>query len=165
VHKKIAYGGIATALCVIMLVLSSYLPTLKAATLFSASAVVYIYCMITNPKAAFAMYLASSVLGFLIVSAASPVILLSFAICFGNYPVIRGFIERKNIVLSTVLKLLAYTVYFALMFYATKHFLVMPLPFAWWILYALGAVLFFAYDFLLKSTGEYIFRIFYTLKH
>lgn len=163
-HKKIAYGGISTALAVIMLVFSTYLPTAKAATLFAASALVYGFRLICGVRASFAMYAASAILGFLLSSGASPAIAAAFIICFGNYPVLRCLTENRPLSVMIILRAVLYTVYFALAFWVFKYLIPVEFPFSPVILYGAGAVLFAMYDVLLKYTGDYIVQLFYRIK-
>ena len=163
-HKKIAYGGMATALAVIMLVFSTYLPTAKAATLFAASALVYGYRLISGVRASFAMYAASAVLGFLLSSGAEPVIAVSYAVCFGNYPVLRCFTEGRPITVTVILRTVLYAVYFVLAYGVFKYLIPVVMPFSPIVLFIGGAVLFAVYDVLLKYTGEYILQLFYRIK-
>lgn len=163
-HKKIAYGGMATALAVIMLLLSMYFPTGKAASLFAASALVYGFRLICGVKASLAMYIASAILGFLLSSGASPTIAASFIICFGNYPVLRYFTENKPIAFVIIMRAVLYSVYFALVLVVFKYFIPVVFPLSPVLLYIAGAVLFAAYDVLLKYTGEYIAGLFYRIK-
>lgn len=163
-HKKVSYGGMATALAVILLAFSVYLPTAKAATLFAASALVYTYRRISGVKAAFAMYAATSALAFLLTAGAFSIVTASFIICFGNYPVIRYFTENKNTVVLIVLRALLYSAYFVCVYIIAHYFMPAELPFSVFILYFAGAVVFIAYDVLLNYTGIYLEQLFYRIK-
>jgi len=163
-HKKVSYGGIATALAVLLLALSAYFPTGKAATLFASSAMVYAYRRISGVKAAFAMYAATAVLAFFLTAGAFSLITASFIICFGNYPVIRYFTENQNIVLKVAVRAALYSIYFAVVYGVVKYFMPAELPFSVLILYLAGAVAFTAYDVLLKYTGIYLEQLFYRIK-
>jgi len=154
----------ATALAVILLAFSVYIPTAKAATLFAASALVYAYRRLCGVKAAFAMYAATAVLAFLLTAGAFSLITASFIICFGNYPVIRYFTENKNILLMIIIKAVLYSIYFALVYSAVKYFMPASLPFSAVLLYLAGIGAFVAYDVLLKYTGIYIEGLFYRIK-
>lgn len=163
-QKKIAYGGMATALSVIMLVFSAYFPSGKAAALFLSSAIVYAFRIVMGSKAALAVYIASAILGFLLSFGASPVIAVSFAICFGSYPVLRYFTENKPIAFVIALRALLYIIYFAIVITVFKYLIPVAFPLSEALMFALGAVLFVGYDVLLKYTGEYIVQLFYRIK-
>ena len=158
-QKKIAYGGIASALCIILLAMSSYLPTLKAATLFSASVIPYVVCKFLNIKSAFLMYGATAILAFLICQSGSPEVAFSFGICFGNYPVFAAILERKNLIFKLISKMLLYTLYFIAVYLVFTKLLLLPLPWSPFILFALGIFVFAIYDYLIQRTGEYLLYI------
>lgn len=163
-HKKIAYGGMTTALAVLMLVLSAYLPTAKAATLFLASALVYGYRLTVGVKASALVYGASAILGFLICFGASPFISISYVICFGNYPVLRKFTENRPVFAKVILRGILYSLYFGAVLNVSKYFIPDALMFSPLVLYIIGAVLFAAYDVLLFHTGGQMLRLFYQIK-
>ena len=163
-HKKVSYGGIATALAVLLLALSAYFPTGKAATLFASSALVYAYRRVDGIKAAFAMYGATAILAFLITAGSFSLITASFIICFGNYPVIRYFTENKKPGLMVALRAILYSIYFAVMYGVIKYFMPIEIPFSVLLLYLAGAVVFIGYDVLLRYTGIYIEGLFYRIR-
>lgn len=154
-QKKIAYGGLTTALCVIMIVGSAYLPTGKAALLFMASFAVYLLTLCTDKKTAGVCYAASSIVIFLITSFTNPLITVSFVLCFGNYPILKTLFEKCKLVLAIILKFLAYTVYFCAVYYSVTILFDVVIPYAVFVLYLGGVVAFAFYDFLLSYTGKY----------
>ncbi len=158
-HKKISYGGIGTALCIIFVWLAVYLPTGKAALVFAASLLVYIMCYELDRKTAFTMYLASSALSFLFLLGASPVIVSAYIICFGNYPIIKTFFDTKKLSLQILCKFIMYTLYFASVYTVMKLALNLTLPYALPVLYMGGIVLFGFYDTLLYQTGRYAYSL------
>ena len=155
-QKKIAYGGMAAALCVILLALSSYLPTLKAATLFMASVIPYVVFRFVDGKTAFLVYFASAVLGFFLCQAGSPVIVVAYCVCFGNYPVFSALLANKTLVMQVIFKTLLYVIYFLTIFLIFTKVLFLPLPYSSYLLFGAGAVAFAVYDFLIPRTGEYL---------
>lgn len=158
-QKKIAYGGVASALCIILLAMSSYLPTLKAATLFAASVIPYAVCKFLSVKTAFLMYGATAILAFIICQSGSPEVAFSFGICFGNYPVFAAILERKSLSFSFISKILLYTIYFIAVYLVFTKLLLISLPWSPLILFALGIIVFAVYDYLIKRTGNYLLYI------
>lgn len=158
-HKKVSYGGLGCALAVLFIAMSAYLPTLKAATLFVASLITHIVVCFTNKKTGIIMYGAASILAFLICQSASPVIVFSYIICFGNYPVIKKVFETQNVKLAYLLKVLSYIIYFSVVYFAFTAFLKVNIPFSPYFLALGGLVLFFAYDFLLEYAGMYFMNL------
>ena len=163
-HKKIAYGGMATALVVILLVFSAYFPSGKAAALFLASATLYAFRIVMGIKASVAVYMASAILGLLLAFGASPVISVSFAICFGSYPVLRYITENKSPLFMIFMRAVLYAVYFVIVAMVFKYLVPIAFPISEILLFFVCAVLFVGYDVLLKYTGEYIVQLFYRIK-
>ncbi len=160
-HKKVSYGGLATALSVILLLMSGYLPSGKAATMFMASVTVFVMCTLTNKKTAFVIYAATTLLSMLIIPSALAV-LLSYGICFGNYPVIKTYLEQKTTVLGQILsKMVIYTIYFFLVYAAFVFVAGFSIPYAVFIMYFCGIIVFAFYDWLLTYTGIYILSRFF----
>lgn len=158
-HKKISYGGIGTAICIILIYLAVYLPTGKAALVFVSSLLVYIMCYEIDKKTAFTMYLASSVLAFLLLLGASPVIVSSYIICFGNYPLLKTFFDTKRPCLQVLYKFIMYTLYFISVYAASKLAFNLTLPYALPLLYIGGIAVFGFYDWLLSQTGRYAYSL------
>lgn len=155
-QKKVAYGGMATALCIILLAMSSYLPTLKAATLFMASVIPYVVYRSTDGKTAFLVYASSAILGFLLCQSGSPAIVAAYCICFGNYPVFLALLANRRFALQITAKIILYIVYFVAVFLIFTKVLIIPLPYSSYLLFGAGAVAFAVYDFLMLRTGEYL---------
>ena len=155
-QKKVAYGGLASALCIILLAMSSYLPTLKAATLFMASVISYVVYRITDGKTAFLAYASSAILGFFLCQSGSPVIVVAYCVCFGNYPIFAALLLNRNITMQLIVKAILYIVYFFAVFFIFTKVLIIPLPYSSYLLFGAGAVAFAAYDFLVLRTGEYL---------
>lgn len=153
-QKKITYGGIGAALCVLVLVISAYLPTGRAASLFIASVLCYTMCYLSDCRTAVTMYVASTLLSFIFMPSSSTIV--SFAICFGNYPIIKSYIDTKPQKFCFVLKFVLYTIYFLAVYFVFKHILNITIPYVPFILYAFGVLVFYFYDWLLVSTGRYI---------
>lgn len=156
-HKKISYGGIGTALTIIFVSLSVYLPTGKAALVFVSSLLVYVMCCETDRKTAFVMYLASSALNFLLLLGSSPVIVSAYIICFGNYPLAKTFLDTKMLSLRILCKFVMYTLYFFAMYAVIKFIINLNLPYGLPLLYISGIAVFGFYDYLLSYTGRYAY--------
>lgn len=158
-NKNIAYGGMGTSLAVLMLALSAYLPTGKAATLFLASLTLYVISLYTNVKTAIIVYVASSVLSVLIAPGGIGGNIISFIICFGNYPVIKTTLDKLKLPISILFKFILYTVYYAVVYLVFTFVFNISIPYAVWMLYLGGIFVFAFYDYLLHSTGLYVMNI------
>ncbi len=157
-QKKISYGGLGCALCVILLAMSSYLPTLKVATLFAASVIPYVVCRVTSTGTAFAMYGAASILSFLICQSGSPTVVAAFILCFGNYPVLKAIVDKKAFIPQNALKIALYIIYFFVVYFVFTKVLIIPVIYSPAILFVVGVIVFYLYDFLIMQTGVYLIQ-------
>ena len=155
-QRKIAYGGMGAALCLLLLAGSVYLPTGKAALLFLSSLVIYMLTFLTDKKTALICYVAAAALSVVFTSLSSVLITLSFGVCFGNYPVLKCYIDTRKFVLSLIIKFAAYSVYFFAVYFSFVLLFEGTLPYVWWILYFAGVAVFAFYDILLAQTGRYV---------
>ncbi len=158
-QKNVSYGGLGCALGIIFLTMSAYLPTLKAATLFLSSALVYVMLFKIGFKWTFVMYAATAILAFFVCQSASPAITASYIICFGNYPVVKVWLDRRKTVINYGAKLVFYTLYFFAVYYVFVNVLSLPVDYSVVLLYGLGLVVFYFYDYLLLSTGRYLMNL------
>lgn len=155
-HKRISYGGMGCALCVILLAMASYLPTGRAATLFLASLLSYVMCFAAGKKTALIMYGAASALSMLIFPGGSLGIVISYVICFGNYPILKTIIDAKPLGLQIIFKLVLYGIYFAVVYAVFKLIINQAIPYAPVLLFLGGIFVFAFYDYLILYTGRYI---------
>ncbi len=158
-NKKLALGGIGTALGVLFLALSAYLPTGRAACLFIASLVSYIIACMADKKTAFIMFLATSVLSVFISPAGIASAVIVYIICFGNYPIIKHYLDIKPMFIALISKILCYTVYCIIVYLAFSYALNINIPYAPVALYFVGIFVFAFYDFLLSYAGKYALGI------
>ena len=160
-NKKLAYGGIGTALSVVFLALCAYLPTGRAASLFLSSLVSYIIACMTDKKTALMMFVASAVLSVVISPAGMLSVAAVYIICFGNYPILKNYIDLKPAVVNIFLKFVCYTIYALVTYTVFLKVLNIKITYNAAILYILGALLFAFYDFLIAYTGKYALGILY----
>ncbi len=158
-YKNIAYGGVFAALSVLLITLAAYLPSAKAALLFSASLAVFVLAEISGVRTAAVMYAAVSVLGFLTARGASPVVIITYTVCFGSYPLFKKLLSRQSMIFSIIIKVLLYTLYFAVLFVILKFFVSVDFKYSTVLLFAAGAPVFAFYDVLLDRTGEYALKL------
>ncbi len=158
-HKQAAYGGVFTALGILLITLAAYLPSAKAAALFAASLAVFVLTDISGVRTALLSYAATAILGIVISNGASPAVIVSYAVCFGNYPVFKKVLDGKKCVFSVIFKAVLYIVYFAAVFVIFKMFIKVDLMYSTSILFVAGAALFAFYDILLARTKAYALNI------
>lgn len=160
-HKKVSYGGVGTALGIVLILIMSYVPSGRAALLFAASAIIYLMGKITDKRTSLLAYIATSLVAFLIVPSASPVLLWSYIICFGNFPIIRQILENKNKLIGIICKFILYIFYFAGVYFTCTLIANVDFGYGVWLFFALGVPVFFFYDWLLFKTGSYAFQKFF----
>lgn len=158
-HKKVSVGAMGAALAAVLIILSSYLPTGRAAMLFAASAAVYTAGLVGGAKTAAAAYAASSLIAALLSAWASPNIIAAYIICFGNYPFFKQIFAAKTLLVRALIKSALYIAYFAAAYAVFKYFIPADMKFSPAILFIIGAFLFAAYDILLGRIGEYASNI------
>jgi len=147
--KKIAYGGILTALSLVILYLAFYLPTLRLTMYFFASIIPGIMLLEMGVSQAWILYGATSLLAFMLLGNSSGVIFYLFV--FGLYPIVKYYVEKiKKISVEIVLKLLFFNGAVALIYTIWKKIfvaeIIINIPIKW----TLVAVqpLFIFYDYL-----------------
>ncbi|MFL0268508.1 hypothetical protein [Candidatus Clostridium radicumherbarum] len=119
--RFIARGGILTAIGVLMLYLSTISPTSKVYILGAASCLIPISVLLTNIRNSFIVYIATSLISFLMLGFKGSVI--AYIIFFGLYGFIKYYIERlRNIPLEIILKLVYFNISIGILFYLYKLF-------------------------------------------
>ena len=143
---KITGGGLSAALCLILLFGASYVPNLKFAFLFASSIVMGICLLKYKLSASLVCYIASSALALFILP--NKFIALAFIVLFGNYPIVKLYIERiRKIFLEYFLKFIFANIYLFLFYVALKALGEQAFfDFSIYILYACGIVLLLFYD-------------------
>lgn len=92
--RKIAFGGILTALCVVLIYLATYIPTGKLGLYALASVTIAIAVIELDVKLGAVVYTASTILIFLLTGSINT--LLLFTLFFGCYPLLKYYIEKQR---------------------------------------------------------------------
>ena len=145
--KKVAFGGLMTAMSVVVLYLSSVLPTLKLTACVISSVIVCITMLKSGSLTAILVYAASAVVSLMI--SPDKTIALSYALVFGNYPILKAFIERKNnLFVEWIVKIILFAVYA----YAVSMLseLLFSQAIVWYVVFVLVLVGGILYDFALS---------------
>ncbi|MGB7603923.1 MAG: hypothetical protein WBL93_00445 [Lutisporaceae bacterium] len=107
--RKVAFGGILTALCVVIVYIAAYLPTGKLGMYAISSLIIACAVIELGVKWGTVTYVASAALIFLLTGSINAFLL--FVLFFGGYPIIKYHIEKLSSVKSEiVLKLVAINV-------------------------------------------------------
>lgn len=119
--KFIARGGILTALGVMLLYISTISPTSKVYILGVASCLIPLSVLLTDIKNSFVVYIATSLLSFLILGFKGSVI--AYVSFFGLYGFIKYYIEKlRNIPIEIFFKLLFFNISVGIIFSFYKLF-------------------------------------------
>ncbi len=120
--RKVAFGGILTAVAVVLLFLSSVLPSGRFVLPIAAGLVIFVAAREFSGSLGVIVYIAVSLLGFLVCADKTGV--LCFTLIFGYYPLIKRKINYiKNKLAVWVLKFLLFTVVFVAFMLISKYVL------------------------------------------
>lgn len=149
---KVSMGGVVAALCLVLMLLTSVIPFGTYA--FPAFAGILLVLLVFNLgyPYAFAVYIITAVLSFLLVADKEAALL--FAVFLGYYPIVKGLIERlKSKVWQYVIKFLLFNATMIGAFYIGTSLLSIPkesfnifgvyLP---WLFLIIGNGVFIIYD-------------------
>ena len=155
--NKITGGGICAALSIIMLMLSSVIPNLKLAFLFASSIIVGICLLRYKLATTLACYIATSVIAIFILP--NKFIGMAFFVLFGNYPIIKLYIEKtKNIIVEYVVKFAVANIYLIAVYVILRALESYSIfDFNIYLLYFVGIVLLLFYDL----TFSFVINAFY----
>lgn len=163
--SKTALGGIVAALSVVMMFLTTVIPTLTYALPAAAGILLVVMVIDVDKKWAFGVYAAVSILSLLILPDKEAAVMYVFF--FGHYPIVKAILEGKcKGVLLWVLKFVIFNVSVVAGYLVILY--VFQLPFdemeeygqwAAWGLLGLGNIVFIVYDIALsRLTTLYILK-------
>ena len=143
--KRLARLAILTALGTVLLVLGSVLPTGRLALIALSSLSVCVALMMYGIRWSLVVFALTAALGALLFPGASAVMYLAF---FGYYPIAKSLFERLHKLWQVwackfALYTFAFVIYWLL---ARAVFTFTGGELAWYVLYPLGAVVFWLYD-------------------
>lgn len=164
--RRIAFGGILTALCVVLIYLAAYMPTGKLGLYALSSVTIAIAVVELDIRLGALVYAGSALLIFLLTGNINA--LLLFTLFFGSYPLLKYYIERqRNAAVEMLLKFAAFNLLALLGFFIFKLlFGISPInlaSYSIWILVGFivaGQFIFLIYDYILsRLISYYINRI------
>ncbi|GAA3655510.1 hypothetical protein [Asaccharospora irregularis] len=149
--KKVAYGGILLAVNIILLLFLNIIPTNTLLIMGLASLPISIVIMEFGPKSGVAFYIASIVLGFIVMTNKSHWVIYVFT--FGVYGLIKYIIERDlPVYVEILLKLVFANIVLVFLYFILKPFLYIPVKLG---LIAMFEVVFILYDYMYSSFIDY----------
>ena len=154
--KIIALGGFVTLFSVVSLYLASIVPTNRLFFLALSSFFISLIVIEHGLKHALVVYLASSLLSFIIIP--SKLIVLPYIVFFGYYAVIKSLIERtNNLLIEWIIKLLTYNIAMYVIYLLTSKMffdsITVKLPI--WAVFVAIQVIFILYDYCFSLAIQY----------
>lgn len=141
--KKIAYSGILLAVDILLFVMLNVFQTNTIFILGLASLPIAIIIMNWGPKTGAIFYIASVILGFMVINNKAHWIIYVFT--FGVYGLIKYLIEQERpIYVEYILKLVYANIALAIVYFIVKQFVYVPKQ---WYLILLFEVVFLVYDY------------------
>lgn len=147
--KKMAYGGFYTAITILLLYLSSMLPTSKLALLTIVSSIIPLSLMTTGMKNTLIVYSSSFVISFFMGLREMSLLYLLF---FGIYGIVKYYIEKiSKLLIEIILKLISFNISLVIILFILKTTVInisnITLPF--YALIILAQFTFLIYDYCL----------------
>ncbi len=160
---KTALGGIITALSVVLMFMTSVIPTLTYALPAAAGFLITLVVIEIDKKWAVGVYAAVSILSILLVADKEAALMYIFF--FGYYPILKAVFEKKfKSVLLWLLKFAVFNVGVICAFFITTYVFMIPFDemeeygsVAAWGLLAAGNVIFLLYDFAMSNLIQLYF--------
>lgn len=149
---------------VVLLYVACVIPTLKLTLCAVSSALICIVMVKYGARGSAAVYLACSAVTFII--AADKAVALGYFLFFGNYPIIKAFIERReNIVTEWIIKILVFAIYAVGAYAAATIFFpsVLTFEYSLWLTFAAVIAVAAVYDMALSMIISEITRRFSNL--
>lgn len=154
--RKVALGGLVTALAVICLYLSNVLPTNRL--FFYALSTVFLLAVVVEhgPASAFVVYAATTLVAAILLP--NKISLIPYILFFGYYGIFKHFVEKiQHFILEWILKLLAFTAAMGVTYWLVSSVffqsVTFKFPLGWMVL--LAEVIFIIYDIAYSLAAKY----------
>ena len=161
--RKFTVASIMSALAVVCIFGSAYLPTGRIALLAITSMCILVTVAECGVKFAWLQYAATSLLAILLIPFKFQVLL--FIALLGYYPILKLHIERINILwIEWLVKILFFNALLVVIYFIFKYFLLQYVSFGaifdivisnTWIVILIAEVVFVVYDYLLSFFAHY----------
>ena len=140
--RKIAYSGILLAINLILLILINVIPINTLFLMGLASLPISIIIMEYGPKNGFIFYIASVILGFIVINSKFQWVVNTFT--FGIYGLIKYMIERdRPVYIEYIFKILFANIAILIVYIILKPFVYIPINFLTILVFE---ILFIVYD-------------------
>lgn len=157
--KYIAESGVLIALTLVILFSTSILTISTLSILTVASCLIPIAIIRTSIKNAILVYIASSILSFILIPTN---IAIYYTLFFGIYGIIKHIIEKvRNMPLEILFKLISFNVLLGITYFITKSFLSFVYPdISLWLLWLAAQIVFLIYDYALTMAISFFLNRF-----
>jgi len=158
-NKKIAFGAVFSALCIMLLAIGSLITTLDISLAVYAGLIILVALIEYKDKTAWLMYFTVSVLSLIILPEKSSA--LMFALFCGFYPMMKKYFEALHYVTAWVVKISFFNTTLLIFILAAKHLFMLNIEAAEFeiVFIALANVCFVLYDIVMTRL-----IVFYVLK-
>ncbi len=155
--SKTAIGGVVTALSIVLMFLTSVIPTLTYALPAAAGFLITLIVIEIDKKWALGVYAAVSLLSVLLIADKEAAVM--YIMFFGYYPIVKAIFEKHfHSVLLWILKFLVFNAGAVSAFFISTYVFMVPFEemekygaVAAWGLLAAGNVIFLLYDFAMSN--------------
>lgn len=149
--RKVAYGGILLAINIILLLLINVIPINTLFIMGLASLPISIVIMEWGPKSGVAFYIASVVLGFIVMANKAHWVL--YILTFGLYGIVKYMIEQdRSVYIEYLLKIMFANIIIVAIYFLLKPFVYIPINI---ITILVFEVVFIVYDHVYTLFIEY----------
>lgn len=122
---KVAFGGVISALSIVLMFMTGIIPTLTYAVPAIAGALLIALSIEISPKFAVTVYAAVSILSLLVVADKEAAVM--YAAFFGCYPILKGFIEKKTKgIVSWIIKYAFFNIAVIVAFFVSSKVFMIP---------------------------------------
>lgn len=159
--KNIALGGTLSSLTIILLYLTSILPTSRLFLLVVCSLFTAVIIIETGIKNGWLFYFATSIIGFFLIPDKAIAVLYIFL--FGIYGLLKAYVEKnsRSKFFEYIAKLILYNMLLLIMYYVARLFISgidITLPYPMWAVFTGLQVAFIIYDYVFTIFISYYFK-------
>lgn len=154
--KRISLGAMVTLLSIVLMFMTSIIPTTKIFLVSLASFLTATLVVEASVSTAIISFIATSVLGFILVP--NKILVVSYALFFGYYGIVKFYIESINsLVLEWIVKMLIFNIILALGYFLLTRFFIdqLKLPFHIGLIVLGLQVVFIIYDYIFSMFIQY----------
>lgn len=145
--KKVAFGGLVTALSTLCLYLASVLPTNRL--FFYAISSMFVFTMVIEfgIPSAIITYLSITILALILLP--NKIMIIPYLLFFGYYGILKYYIEkRNNLLLEWLLKIISFNIAMVIIYFIVEKLILKTITMRYylWVTILLGEVAFVVYD-------------------